>query len=316
MFFFLLGPTQEKSSCYNDLGMAISNFWLRNRRVIFLVIVFLLPAVPLFLLRIELPRVHVYDTLASWVVHPIAEGINSIKDGADHVWDGYISLVNAKKESAELLRQNQDLASRLSDLEILSSENERLRKLLAMPEIEKGPRIAGKIVGQDSTPESISFIINVGSDHGIVPRLPVVSYEGVVGTISKVYSKSSVFVSIIDPAHDMDGTITRSKARFIVEGSGRKGLSGRLKFLDRAEDVRVGDEVVASGMDGIFPKGIKIGTLVKVDRPRTGVLQEAELRPAVDFGKIEEVLVILPPAKGPIGPMETSLNMDPGALSK
>ncbi len=281
----------------------MSNFWLRNRRVIFILSVFLLPTIPLFLLRVELPRIHIYDTLASWVVHPLADGIRGVSDGTRSIWQSYIYLVDTHKENEELRRANNDLASRLVDLESLTNENDRLRKVLEMPEVERGPRIAAKIIGQDAGGESLSFVLNVGSDHGVQPRLPVITHDGIVGTISKVYSKSSRFVSVIDPSHDVDGTILRSRARFIVEGRGRLGLSGRLKFLDRAEDIRVGDEVVTSGLDGIFPKELPIGSLVRVERPRTGILQEAEVRTHVDFGKLEEVLILLPAPLGPVEPV-------------
>jgi len=100
-----------------------------------------------------------------------------------------------------------------------------------------------------------------------------------------------MFIALHDPSHNVDGIVTRSRARFMVEGGGR-GLLGRLKYLDRSEDVRVGDLVITSGLDGVFPKGLKIGNIIRVSRPRAGVTQEADLRSAVDLGTLEEVMVL------------------------
>ena len=123
----------------------------------------------------------------------------------------------------------------------------------------------------------------------------MVSSLGVVGRVSEVFSHSSRVVSIVDPSHDVDGIIARSRARFIVEGRG-KPLIARLKYLDRSEDVRVGDQVLTSGLDNVYPKGWPIGNVVRVERQRTGVSQEAEVRPLVDIGRLEEVVVLMSPA--------------------
>jgi rod shape-determining protein MreC len=152
-------------------------------------------------------------------------------------------------------------------------------------------QLGAKIIGQDSSSESLGFFLNVGERDGVQPRMPVVTASGIVGSILRVYPSSSLFVAVADPAHNVDGIVNRSRARFVVEGLGH-ALRGRLKYLDRSEDVRVGDLVLTSGLDGVFPKGHPIGTIVRVKKPRSGVAQEAELRPIVDLGRLEEVVVL------------------------
>lgn len=271
--------------------MLFNRFWMRHRRLIFILVLFAAPVIPLFALKVTLPRLNFYDKLSAYVVYPIAETAENLGRGLGVVWSHYIDLVHTSRERDAVKKENLELRGRILQLEEFESENKRLKELLSMTDLPPVKAIGGKVIGQDSSTESMSFVINVGTDQGISPRMPVVSSEGVVGTITRVYAHSSVFVALVDPSHDVDGIITRSRARFIVEGRG-SSLLGRLKYLDRAEDIRAGDLVVTSGLDGVFPKGLPMGFVVDVDRPRVGVAQEAEMRASVDFGHLEEVLVL------------------------
>lgn len=273
-----------------------NNFWKRHRRLIFILSLFAAPFLPLLLLRVDMPRVHVYDRIQAWVVHPMAELAGNTTGGAGVLWSRYIALVHATEENEQLKKDLAGLEKKILEIEELGRENERLKKILSMPDLNRRDGQAAKIIGQDSSHESLSFVINVGSKQGIALRMPVVHAEGIVGTIVRVYRNSAVFLSFLDPSHDVDGMVLRSRARLVVEGKGRS-LLARLKYLDRSEDARVGDDVITGGMDGVFPKGWPVGTIVKIDKPDAGVTQEAELRAAVDPGKLEEVVVLkTPPA--------------------
>jgi rod shape-determining protein MreC len=281
--------------------MALSKFWFRNRRPLFVLFLFLAPLVPLFLLKITLPRINFVEKISSWVVHPLSELTLSASGGVSVLWKRYLALVGVQSENEELRKKIGELESQILSLEQLKTENQRLSELLSIPDFIQGPRLGAKIVGQDSSSESISFVINVGSDQGIKFKMPVITNQGIVGSISRVFSGYSTVKTIVDPSHDLDGTIVRTRSRFIVEGKSRGGLTGKLKFLDRADDVRVGDEIVSSGIDGVFPKGLLIGHVISLKKPRHGVTQEAEVRSSVDFGKLEEVLVVL---KTPLDKLE------------
>lgn len=273
--------------------MLFSRFFRRNRSLLFKVLLFLSPVVPLVLVKApDMPQLRVYDRLQSWIVHPIAEVFTYATQGAAFVWNNYFALVGASKENEELRAEVRDLESQLLSSEELKSENSRLKEMLAMPEFPAFKTVAGRIIGQDPSGESLGFFINVGDKDGVKVRMPVISPQGIVGTITRVYANYSLFRAVQDPAHDVDGMILRSRAQFITEGRGLS-LTGRLKYLDRSADVRVGDLVVTSGLDRVFPKGLKIGFVIKVDRPRTGVTQNAELRPSADLSYLEEVLVVV-----------------------
>lgn len=269
----------------------MNKLWIRYRRLLFVILLFLFPAVTLLLGRFPLPRLNLYDRLSAWIVHPIAEGTGNLSGGVGVVFHRYVALVGTAIENETVKKENAALKAQILSIEENEKENLRLKKLLSFAAAPSYKKIGAKIIGEDSAFESISFVINAGSAEGVKARQPVVTSDGVAGTITKVFAHSATFSAIIDPAHDVDGTISRSRARFIVEGHGPT-LVGRLKYLDRAEDIRVGDLVVSSGLDGVFPAGLRIGNIVKVNRPRMGVSQTAELRSAIDFGRIEEVMVL------------------------
>ncbi|MEO5668239.1 MAG: rod shape-determining protein MreC [Bdellovibrionota bacterium] len=273
--------------------MLFSRFFRRNRPLLFKVLLFLSPVVPLLLVKApEMPALRIYDRIQSWIVHPMAEVVTQATEGASFVWQHYFMLVGASKENETLKHDVENLESQLLGFEELRSENSRLKQIVAMPELPALHTVAGEIIGQDPSGESLAFFINVGRKHGIKERMPVISPQGIVGTITRVHNNYSMFMAVQDPAHAVDGMILRSRAQFITEGRGLS-LTGRLKYLDRSADVRVGDLVVTSGLDKVFPKGLKIGFIIKVDRPRTGVMQNAELRPSADLSYLEEVLVVL-----------------------
>lgn len=273
--------------------MLFSRFFKRNRSLLIKLLLFLSPLVPLALVKApDLPQLRVYDRLQSLVVHPTAELITNASQGASYVWDNYFSLVGKSKQNEELLREVEALESQLLEMSEFKSENERLRKMLIMSDIPTAQTVGAQIIGEDPSGESMSFFINAGLKQGVHPRMAVVAPSGVVGSITRSYSGYSLFTAIQDPSHTVDGMILRSRAQFIVEGRGAS-LTGRLKYLDRSADVRVGDLVVTSGLDGVFSKGLKIGYIIKVDRPRTGVTQNAELRPTADLSYLEEVRVVL-----------------------
>ncbi|HVJ63777.1 MAG TPA: rod shape-determining protein MreC [Bdellovibrionota bacterium] len=273
--------------------MILTNFFKRNKRVIAVISLFLVPILPLFLFRTELPRFHLLDKVDAYIVHPIAKLFKGTQGGVDHVWGGYINLVNAAEQNEILQRENQELKSQIISSKEIETENARLRELISMPAPETFQKVIASVIGQDTSVERAGFFINVGSNQGIRERLPVISPQGIVGTVMRVYPDSSLFVAVDDATHVVDGVVARSRSRVMVEGAGAP-LTAELKYLDRAEDVRVGDDVFTSGIDGVFPKGLLIGTVISVSRPIAGVLQKSEIRASVDLGKLEEVVVLLP----------------------
>jgi rod shape-determining protein MreC len=134
-------------------------------------------------------------------------------------------------------------------------------------------------------------IIDQGTAAGIRPGMPVVTDQGVVGVVSGTAPGASKVLLLIDPQSQVDAYVQRSRARGSVRGA--KGRECSFEFVLRDEDLAVGDLLLTSGMGEIFPKGLVIGHVTHVERQPYGLFQEAQIKPAVDFGKLEEVFVIL-----------------------
>ncbi|MFA7465617.1 MAG: rod shape-determining protein MreC, partial [Syntrophales bacterium] len=137
--------------------------------------------------------------------------------------------------------------------------------------------------------------INKGTADGSKAGLAVISVEGVVGRIVESSWNVSRVLLAIDYNSNIDAMIQGTRSQGILQGGGAMGCN--LKYVERSEEVKVGDAVLTSGMGGIFPKGLLIGTVVSVDRKDSGLFQKIEVMPAVYFSRLEEVSVILPEEK-------------------
>ena len=120
--------------------------------------------------------------------------------------------------------------------------------------------------------------------------MAVVTNEGIVGRVLRTTANTSDIVTITDLLSAVDSIVERSRARGVVEGVNENTCS--LRYTLRTDDIQPGDVLVSSGLGGIFPKGIPVGTVSKVNRKPFGISQDVEVRPTVDFTKLEEVLII------------------------
>jgi rod shape-determining protein MreC len=206
-------------------------------------------------------------------------------------WDELVVLVQVREE-------NDRLRQRLARLEeenlqyreaIVSSE--RFQRLAGFRESHEVPMVPANVVHQDLSPWFRSVIIDQGTGAGIRPGMPVVTDQGVVGVVSGTAPGASKVLLLIDPQSHVDAYVQRSRARGSVRGA--KGRECSFDYVLRDEDLAVGDLLLTSGMGEVFPKGLVIGHVTSVERRPYGLFQEAQIKPAVDFGKLEEVFVIL-----------------------
>lgn len=270
-------------------------FWKKYRRLLGYAALFLLPFAAFFVDEFRFPKTIMVQKLNSWIVHPVSESIHNSFGGVAYIFKNYVALRNVKEENGQLKKQISALELEVKNLQENALENKRLYALVNM---KKENNIAGKvaqIIGEDATVDRFSYLINLGSNDGIEIRSPVLIPDGIVGQVRDVYANTAVVVTLLDPSNIIDGVGTRSRSHALIEGTGKDYLA-RTKFVDRVEDFKVGDLMLSSGLDGIYPKGYPIGTIIDVQKPGLGVLQSSLLRPAVDYDKLEEVLV-LPPQK-------------------
>ena len=175
----------------------------------------------------------------------------------------------------------------------LELANQRLRALLDFQETLKQKTVAGEIIGKDPSPWFRSIIINKGLRDGLRPSLPVIVPDGVVGIVTDVSERYAKVLMMIDQNSAVDALVQRNRARGLIRGEAKEICT--LEYVLYRHDLRAGDVVVTSGLDGVFPKGLRIGTVSRVTKKNAGIFQEVIVTPFVDFETIEEVLVILSP---------------------
>lgn len=222
---------------------------------------------------------------------PLMGTLSEINRSFLSFWNDYISVVSAKRENVALRESVRRLNSRLAANQDAFLENERLKKLLSLRTSVKLPSVAANVIGEESAPWYRSIIIDRGSVDGLSEGMPVIATSGVVGRVIKVAPSSSRVLLLTDHASSIAAIIQRSRARGVLKGKGGNACS--LEFAIREDDVKVGDLVTASGIGGIFQKGTILGEVTMVKKGEFGMFQTIDVKPAVNFSHLEEVLVLL-----------------------
>lgn len=206
-------------------------------------------------------------------------------------WHNYIALVQVRQENDRLKTEIKQLNSTLVTASEAMRENDRLVRLLELRKTVKEPTVAASVIGEDVTPWFRSLTIDRGTVDGIAEGMPVLAADGVVGQTIKVTAHSSRVLLLTDHASSIAAMIQRSRARGVIKGRGDNLCS--LEFAMRGEDVQVGDQVVSSGIGGIFSKGLPIGEVTMVKKGEYGIFQTVTIRPYVNSAHLEELLVVL-----------------------
>lgn len=264
----------------------------RYRRVLILALA-LLVAFVLMTLQVRHDRAALSFTRQAilFVVSPFIKVTAVTAGSLGRVWHDYVDLRALREENQRLRQESAILQRRISQLEEHALETQRLQGLLAMRETSRTNYLAARIVGKDATNWFKTVLIDRGSQAGLRRNLPVVAPDGLVGRVVEVTPFTAKVQLITDPISASGGLLQRTRVTGIVSGNLGAGL--KVRYLPLLADVAVGDEVVTSGMGGVFPKGIPVGRVVAVERKSGALFQEAVLQPKVDLGRLEEVLILM-----------------------
>ncbi len=225
------------------------------------------------------------------VTAPVAGSVATITGTAGDIWSNYIDLLEVRQENIELRKSVKLLNERMVAKNEAAVENARLKALLDLKGAVAVPSIAVSVIGEDSSAWFKTLVVDRGSADGLLEGMPVVAAGGVVGRLVKVAPQSSRVLLLTDHASAIAAVVQRSRARGVVRGAGGGRCS--LEFTVKDEDVKVGDAVISSGIGGVFPKGLPIGEVTMVKKGEYGVFQTIEVRPSVNIGKLEEMLVLV-----------------------
>jgi len=225
------------------------------------------------------------------IVSPVQRAAYAGYRHVRYTWDSYVALVGVQEENRNLKKQLADLKRQHAALLAEQRENRRLRKLLNLKAQHEFPSVVAQVIGEDAVGWHRTFFINRGSEDGILPFMAVTAAEGVVGRIAKTSGEMSQVVLVTDPNLAVDCRVARTRDRGVLTGATENKCV--LKYLQPGSDVRPGDEVVTSGLDGIFPRDLPVGRIDTVSQDDQRLFLQARVTTAVNFSEIEEVLVIL-----------------------
>ena len=222
---------------------------------------------------------------------PVYSAADFLRGGFSGVWNRYVALVGVSRENDRLRKEVTELRERLHETRDAVLENRRLKELLRYSETVERRTLGARVVGHDVSPWFRAIFLGAGSEAGVEPGMSVVTPYGAVGRIHKAHTGLSEVLLVTDGRFTADVMVERSRVRAIAEGVG--GNFCRLKYVSPAHDVALGDRIVFSGFDGSMPKGVLLGTVVSVDRPKESLFQKVKVQCAVNFQDVEEVMVIL-----------------------
>ncbi|MBX7138483.1 MAG: rod shape-determining protein MreC [Oligoflexia bacterium] len=226
----------------------------------------------------------------SEVTGPVQLVSHSLYRSVSSLWSDYIGLLDAKQRARDLSARLSALEAENSRLLELENENARLRGILKVTQESALGGVVAEIIGYDPSNWIKAITINKGENEGIRPGMPVLEGDGVVGQIVSASRHVSQALLIIDPGSGVDALVQSTRSRGVVGGAGDKGCE--MRYVLREDELNIGDRIVTSGLDGIFPKGLLIGIVSDVDKKSAGLFKEVWLKPAVDFNKVEKVVVI------------------------
>lgn len=231
------------------------------------------------------------DLLALFTT-PVQTVVSRINRTAFGLWSTYQDWKNVRAENRRLRDQAQRLRVESLRVSEVDDENRRLRRLLALKEALPLHTISGEVIGREWGGWVRSLTVNRGRSSNVVRLTAVIGPDGLIGRIVDVRGGSSVVQVLTDPASTVGAHVVRTRTPGIIEGEPR----GTIRFKYMARDgagMQVGDMVVTSGLGGLFPRGIPIGRVRAIDDRGSALFHYAQIEPAVDFARIDEVLLLI-----------------------
>lgn len=240
-------------------------------------------------------RLGTVEGLVTLVTAPGQSGLSSLTDRLSHSLTNLRNYRNLQQRVTELERITQSLIVENLRLKEVERENQRLRELAAFAETRpgfeyRGGQIIARVIGQSATNFLNVAMIDLGWRHGIRVGMPVVNEQGLVGRISTVTATTSKVLLITDPSSTVNSILQASRLTGAIHGA--PGSDPVMGFIPQGTEVGVGEIALTSGMGSNFPKGIAIGQVVEVRQQDVNVFQEAVVRPTVNFGRLEFVMVV------------------------
>ncbi|HWM85250.1 MAG TPA: rod shape-determining protein MreC [Kofleriaceae bacterium] len=274
-----------------------------RRRILDYGLAAVLLAVPVVMLQAGLKspdRMSGLDQAVLRISSPLQSAMSWLVEGVGGVWGGYVALVDVEEENRELRSENQRLRHELGAARRAAADARALEELVQLRRETDAETLGARVVASSINP--YFRVVRLRLDRGagdVEVGMPVIDDVGLVGRVHRVFGRYSDVLLVTDPDSSIDVVVPRTGGRGWVTGLARDDIYRcKVEFLERGKPVEVGDKVVTFGL-GALPAGIPVGVVSAVRAVDYQMYQEVEIEPAVDFGSLRRVLVVLSPPPPP-----------------
>jgi len=243
---------------------------------------------------VQITRSHNVRLIRYWAVtvfDPFQRSLHGLLNFSSSAYTTYGHLWHAQQENQELHAQLVTAESQIQRLTEQAGEAQRLRNLLEFKNQLAFQTVAAEVIATSPGENSNAIFIDKGSDSGLTSDLAVITPEGAVGKIVAVFPHSAQVLLVTDPSSGMGVTLSQSRVQGILKGGA--GNLCDLHYVMNEEAVTRGEPVITSGLDQVYPKGLPVGTVVKVGAGN--IYKDIVVKPTVDLSRLEMVLVVLKP---------------------
>jgi rod shape-determining protein MreC len=271
----------------------VHSIFKRFREPIFVIALLAVPFAIFFVKAKKGRDLNTLDRALLFAIAPVEKTITLAAFGVVDAWHGYAALRGVREENLQLRREilkSRQLEQQAVELRL---ENDRLRHLLDFVDKQAPARqMISRVIAVGASPHSHTLRIARGADDGVVKGAAVIAPDGVVGIVSQLTGSYADVQLIVSPLSAVPAVSQRSRSRSTVKGTGDITRC-KLTYALRTDDLQEGDVLVTAGGPGFFPQGLRIGRVVNVAKKAHGLFLDAEVVPAVDFSRLDEVSVVV-----------------------
>ena len=257
-----------------------------------IIITIILLIILVFISNLKLSKLSYIENAFSSLIMPIQSGITYLKNKFSNNEQYFSTMESLEEENETLKQKNMQLEEELRKLEIIQAENSTLKEYLNLTEQYKSYKtVPAYIINKDVSNYSQVFVINVGRNNGIEENMTVIAAEGLVGHVISVTEKTAKVQTLVDTSNVVSATLENSKDTVLCRGT-LNGNELKTTYISTNTVLTEGEKLYTSGMGGIYPKGIYIGIVKKINQTKNITDRSLITEVAVDFENLETVLVI------------------------
>ena len=234
--------------------------------------------------------------LLSVVLTPLQKVTSALSGGAASVWEKYTSIDDVMDRHEQLEAENAELRQQMVDYDRIKAENDAYKALARIQDTNsEASYVSAFVIGRDPLDEFGGFTLDQGSTDGVAVNDAIISDRGyLLGVVVEVDATSCKVMTILHPSFNAAGVISRTRENGIITGSADYAADGQcvLTNLDRTTEARKGDQVITTGLGGVFPANLLVGTVQEVVPEQSGKSSSAVILPGADPRTVKHVFIV------------------------